>query len=309
MTTILRRLGVVTASIAVTLTVALVGVAVGVGTFLAPPTDSDGYVLLVLGSDEGPPRGGSAMTGRADGFHLIVVSADHQHATIMSFPRDTWTSVPGLGNTKINAALTRGPENAVAAAERETGLQVDDWIVTGFDGLIMLVGSLGGVQIDVEQRLTHMSRIEAGPQRLSGTTALSYLRDRKSRPGGDLDRAEAHGRFLAAVHQQIVTEGPGLDRLFEHVASLDSYTESSLSTTELLRLAAMALRIPPQNVQRVRLDGRIGTAGSASVVYLTDAARDVIEEVRVNGMLGMLPEPAVPEPATSEPAAPEPAAP
>ena len=294
MTSLLRRLGVVTAAIAATLAILLVSVAVGVGTFLAPPMDEGPYVLLVLGSDEGPPREGSALTGRADGFHLIVIPADHQHATIISFPRDTWTNVPGLGNTKINAALTRGPEVAVAAAEHETGLEVDDWIVTSFDGLIMLVGAFGGVDIDVEQRLTHLTTIEAGPQRLGGTAALSYLRDRKSRAGGDLDRAEAHGRFLKAVHEQLVSEGPDLNRVMDHIATLDTYTESSLSTLEMFQLANVALRIPPENVKRVRLDARLGTAGSASVVFLTDAARSVLEDVRVDGVLGEVPEPAAP---------------
>ncbi|MBW3672262.1 MAG: hypothetical protein KY432_11400, partial [Acidobacteria bacterium] len=42
----------------------------------APPGQEGPIVLLVIGSDAGPPRGGDPLTGRADGLHLLVVSED-----------------------------------------------------------------------------------------------------------------------------------------------------------------------------------------------------------------------------------------
>ncbi|MFT5222935.1 MAG: anionic cell wall polymer biosynthesis LytR-Cps2A-Psr (LCP) family protein, partial [Glaciecola sp.] len=85
-----------------------------------PVGGNDPYVLLVLGSDQGPPRTGTALGGRADGFHLLVVAPDRAHVSILSFPRDTWVSIPGVGNRKINKALTYGADKAVATAESVT---------------------------------------------------------------------------------------------------------------------------------------------------------------------------------------------
>lgn len=288
MTATLRRLGTVAGVLLVAFAVAVTA-ALAAGRYIVAPMQDGQYVLLVLGSDTGPPREGSALTGRADGFHLVVVTADHQHATIISFPRDTWVNVPGMGNTKINASMTLGPETAVRTAEQVSGLEVDDWIVTSFDGLINLVTAMGGVSMDVEQRLTHLWTIEPGPNLLNGTSALAYLRDRKSRPNGDLDRAEGHGRFMKAVHDQLWRENLSLGRITDLVAALDTYTESSLSTAEMLQLAGVAVRIPPANVQRVRLDARLGTVGDASVVFLTNAGQATLDDIRADGVLGELP--------------------
>lgn len=182
--------------------------------WVAAPLDADdAYVLLVLGSDEGPPRRGQARTGRADGFHLLVVDASRQHVSLLSIPRDAYVTVPGRGRTKINASLVGGPERAVATAEALTGLEVDDWILTGFHGLIAAVDELGGLEIDVEQRLYDpvgaSTDLQPGRQRLTGWETLAYTRDRASRPGGDLARTEAHARMLQAAHAQLHADARG----------------------------------------------------------------------------------------------------
>ncbi len=287
----LRSLGIATLALVQVLLLS-VGVLWASARHVAVPLDDDdAYVLLVLGSDEGPPRNGSGLSGRADGFHLLIVAPDRQHVSILSFPRDTWVSVPGLGNSKINGALTLGPDTAVATAEAVSGLHVDDWIVTTFNGFMTGVDLLGGVDIDVETRLRDAasgSDFQPGPQVLSGSKALAYVRDRKSRAGGDLDRSESHARFLQAIHSQLVAEAPSPARLAELVGHLVRSTESSISTTRLFALASMAMQIPPENVARRRLDAQIGTAGAASVVRLTGTARATLDNVLDNGMLDEL---------------------
>ncbi len=286
-----RRVGIVVLA-AVQVLVLSVGVLWASARHVAIPLEDEGpYVLLVLGSDEGPPRNGHALTGRADGFHLLVVSPDHAHVSILSFPRDTWVSVPGLGNSKINGALTLGPDAAVATAEAVSGLEVDDWIVTSFNGFMTAVDLIGGVDIDVEQRLHDAasgSNFQAGRQVMTGSQALAYVRDRKSRPGGDLDRSESHARFIQATHAQLVAEAPSPARLAELVGYLVRSTESSIDTKRLFALAALAMQIPPENVARRRLDAQIGTAGAASVVRLTQTARATLQDVANNGLLDEL---------------------
>ena len=85
-------------------------------TAVGPSTDRP-LAILLLGSDAGPPRDDDPSTGRADGFHLLFVSAERDRATFVSFPRDSWVPVTGLGDTKINACMTRGPENCVSTVE------------------------------------------------------------------------------------------------------------------------------------------------------------------------------------------------
>lgn len=287
----LRRLGIaLLATVQITL-LGIGGLWASARWIAIPLASEDAYVLLVMGSDMGPPREGTALEGRADGFHLFVISPDRANVSILSFPRDMWVDIPGVGKSKINNALTYGPEKAMATAESLTGLQVDDWIVTTFNGFMTGVDLLGGVEIDVEARLRDPSSgsdFQPGVQVLGGSQSLSYVRDRHSRAQGDLDRSESHARFLQAIHAQLFAEGVGPARLAELLGHLERVTDSSLSTPRLFALGALAMQIAPDHVARVRLDARVGTAGAASVVRLTDAGRATIEDVADDGILSVL---------------------
>lgn len=261
--------------------------------FLAAPVGGDGMIaLLALGSDGGPHRAGSPLSARADAIHLVVISSDRRHVSILDVPRDTYVPVPGLGRTKINACLIGGPERCRQAVEELTGIAVDAWLLTDFRGLQSAIDLYGGLQIDVEQRLRDPfagTDLQPGPQVLGGGAALAYTRDRHSRANGDFGRAAAHSRVLMALHQQILAERPSVTRVAELVELLRRTTVSNASPELELRLAYLALAIPPENVRSTVLDGRASSTGGASVVVLTDAARATIADVRTDGILGAAP--------------------
>lgn len=244
----------------------------------------DPYVLLVLGSDAGPPRSGSASEGRADGFHLVVLSPDRTEVAVVSIPRDSWVHIPGVGNGKINAALVHGPDTAVAAAEAVTGLEVDDWVLTGFRGITEGVEALGGITVNVERRLNDPSGahsdLQPGRQVLDGDESLAYLRDRKSRPDGDLDRSAAHGRFLKSAHRQLSQSVSSLSDLVEMLTVLQQNAVTSLSTSELLALGHLAMTIQPENIRLLPAPVRLGSVGAASVVFLTSGADAIFRDLR-----------------------------
>lgn len=244
----------------------------------------DPYVLLVLGSDAGPPRSGVAREGRADGFHLVVMSADKTQVAVVSIPRDSWVSIPGVGNSKINAALVHGPDKAVQTAEAVTGLDVDDWVLTSFRGVTEGVEALGGITVNVERRLNDPSGahsdLQAGRQVLDGDEALAYLRDRKSRPDGDLDRSAAHGRFLKSAHRHLSRSVSSLPDLVEMLTVFQQHALTSLSPSELLALGHVAMSIQPENIQLLPAPVSLGNVGSASVVFLTGSAEAIFRDLR-----------------------------
>jgi polyisoprenyl-teichoic acid--peptidoglycan teichoic acid transferase len=257
--------------------------------WVALPLDDDGmYVLLVMGSDMGPPRADSVLQGRADGIHLVVVDEAREHVSIMSFPRDSYVPVRGMGTTKINAMLTRGPENAVGTMEDLTGLDIDDWIVTGFDAMIIGIDEFGGVHHDVEQRLSDAkanTNLQPGRQRLTGWSALGYSRDRNSRGNGDIGRSTGQGRLLASMHRELIDDVTSPTHLMDLAGILRRHTVSSISTDRLVRLGLIALRIDPDDVVHVTAPGNVGTAGAASVYRLSDGAFGIMADLRDDGRL------------------------
>ncbi|MEX1165143.1 MAG: LCP family protein [Nitriliruptor sp.] len=272
--------------------VALVFALLGTGTAAAsggwrlPVGDGQPLTLLLLGSDMGPPRDGVVERGNADGFQLLFVSADRQHATIISIPRDAYVPVPGLGRQRINACLQRGPERCVETVEALFGLDVDGYLLTGMRAFSRAVSRFDGIEVEVPRALrVGNTHIAPGRQNLSGPEALVYARDRKSRPDGDVGRSRAQAELLATAHRQVVSD-PSPQAVLHALGVLRRHSVTDLSGPELVQLGFEALRLPPANVERATVPGSYGFAGRASVLFLHDSAAALVADAAEDGRIG-----------------------
>lgn len=271
-------------AVVVALTLATVaGSAVAVDRWLLPPGDGEVLTLLVLGSDDGPPRDGPFDEGNADGFQLVFVAGDRQHATIVSVPRDSYVPVPGRGTTRINTCLYHGPERCVTAVESIFGVTVDGYLLTNMRAFTRGVERFGGIEVDVPRSLrVGGTSLAPGTQTLDGAEALVFARDRKSRPDGDAGRSQAQAELMAAAHRQVRADGsPG--EVLRALGVLRRHTVTDLSGPELTRLAFEALQLPPDSVARTSLPGSLGFAGPAHVYFLSDAAYGIVADAAEDG--------------------------
>jgi LCP family protein required for cell wall assembly len=274
--------------VALTLTTLLVLPLIGAAVAVQRADAAEGRVLTVLlmGSDTGPPRAGDPLRGRADGFQLLFVSADRQHASILSVPRDSWVPVSGRGESRINSCLTGGPQRCVETVQQLWGLRVDGWAVTSMWGFADAVNDFGGLVVDVTRPVsTGGEDIDGtGLQAINGYQALTWARDRKSRPGGDFTRSRSQGELLAVGQAHLHARGSAdAAQLVADIVARRSST--SFSAAELAAYAAQAMRLPPGNVRRVGLPGRPGWAGPASVVFLEASAAAIVADAAADGIL------------------------
>ena len=262
------------------------GGALAADELLLPRTDGEVLTLLLLGSDDGPPRGGDLREARADGFHLLFVSGDRQHATFVSIPRDSWVTVAGWGETRINACLNSGGQGCVDTVEAEFGIEVDGYLLTSMNGLKRAFDAFGRIRVDVATPLFNGGQDipETGPQKLTGSQTLTYARDRKNRSGGDFQRSRAQSEVLAIAHRDLA-EAASIERVIDAVTVLRRHTVTDLSGAELLRLGFEAMKLPPENVARELAPARLGQAGAASVVFLDSAAYELIEDASDDGRI------------------------
>jgi len=250
---------------------------------------AEGRVLtvLLLGSDAGPPRSGDPARGRADGFQLLFVSADRQHASLVSIPRDSWVPVAGRGTTRINACLTAGPSTCVRTVEALWGLKVDGWVVTSMWGFADAVNDFGGLVLDATRPVStggeNIDRV--GVQAINGYQALTWARDRKSRPGGDFTRMRSQAELLAIGQAHLHARGTA-EAAGQVAAIIRLRSQTSFSDAELAAYALQALQLPPGNVRRTGLPARAGWAGPASVVFLEAGAAGIIADAAADGILG-----------------------
>ena len=260
--------------------------AVAVESMLLPQGRGDVLTFVLLGGDMGPPRGGDVRSGRADGVQLLFVSADRQHATFVSIPRDAYVAVPGRGQTRIGHCLVGGPDTCVATVEQEFGLSVDGYLLTSMHGFASAVQRFGGLTVDVPTPVFDGGTAipSAGEQHLSGSQALTYARDRKNRGGGDVTRSQAQAELLALAHAETVERGD-IRAITDAAMVLRQHSFTDLSGVELTRYAFQAMRLPPGNVQRTVATGSGAMIGGASMYRLDQQARDRIANAAENGRL------------------------
>jgi LCP family protein required for cell wall assembly len=297
------RRAIVLVIIGALLVLPLVGIGLASARLLSAAPDGQPLTLLVLGSDAGPPRDDLTTTGRADGFQLVFVAGDRQHATIVSIPRDSWVPVPGFGETKINACLTKGPENCVDTVENAFGIEVDAWFVTSMWGFAEAVNEfvgcpLGGPEdsrncdngLTIDEDFTCTTQCGGfpiaarGPQQLSGYEALTYARLRAGREGGDFGRSLGQGTILATAHAEASQDGT-VAKMMDAIRIFRRHTLTDATLPQLVRYGVDAMRLPPANVEVVLIPARPETIGTASAVRLLPAAYPLVSDAADNGRL------------------------
>ncbi|HEX9890452.1 MAG TPA: LCP family protein [Actinomycetota bacterium] len=259
------------------------------GTTYVPSFDRKRPIfILVLGSDARP--GEKVNRLHADSIHIVAVNPREGGGTIVGFPRDSWVTLPGRGETRINDAMVYGgPKLAVETVESITNIPIDYYMLTSFPGLVKMVKRVGGLPITIPYRMQDESsgaNFKPGKTRLNGDEALAFARDRHSTPGGDFGRSENQGRLMiAALTKLRKTSENGPTVLLRWIEAGLANMETDLSLVEVFDLAATATQIDPENVKNVVVPGAPTMINDASVVLISGAAQEIYDDVRDDGLL------------------------
>ncbi|WP_130176001.1 LCP family protein [Cryobacterium sp. SO1] len=265
-----------------------------------PPVDGR-YNIMLLGGDAGADRLGM----RPDSTSVVSIDAETGKADIIGIPRDLeyvpfpadsplYASYPdGYGYDgvcdvdvcQLNSIYTevelKSPDmypNAVAegsepgieamrdAASGITGLTIQYYVLIDMQGFSQLIDALGGVDIDVAERLPIGGQeddlsdvegwVEAGPQHMDGFTALWYGRARHGT--SDYDRMSRQRVLQGAILQQfnpanVLTKFEGVARAGEEVVKTDvpqgmlGYFTTLAGKTQKLPVGAVEL-VPDNGV-------------------------------------------------------------
>jgi len=228
-------------------------------------------LALVIGSDARP--GQNPLGYRADSLHVVGVVPATGQGAIVGIPRDSWVEASYGGKNKFtNVMASRGPEVVLETARNLTGLPLEGYLITGFLGFEGLVDAFGGFEFDVPFAMNEPKSkafFDAGLQLFDGADALAFARNRTV-SGGDFTRSLHQGQLMVAALGKAQTVGiEGLPKLLELFVA---HAWTDLPAESLLTLAASAYELDREILSNVVVDGQVGTAGKASVVYLTDAA-------------------------------------
>lgn len=274
--------------------------------------------------------GGSVNT---DTMMVLHVPADGSKATVISFPRDSWVTIPDNGKDKINAAYGDGYVSAKNAGKDETtressgirllirtiggltGLHIDHYVQVNLLGFYRISNAIGGVDVcllhaqnpstdsDANGRGYSGINLPAGHSVIKGSQALAFVRQRHGLPGGDLDRIKRQQYFLSAAFSKVLSSGVLLNPFKLH--DLLHAVSSSLLTDPALNLISLAQQF--QNLSAGNISFATIPNDGAQLIYPDGVETSVVtvDTAAMPGFINRLQgKPADPALAGAAPAAP-----
>ncbi|WP_026454706.1 LCP family protein [Saccharomonospora iraqiensis] len=206
-----------------------------------------------------------------DTLILLRFPDDGSAPTGISIPRDSWVDVPDGGHDKINAVYGDAKRAATSRLRAEgvtddaelnrrsdqdgrwalvrtvqelTRVRVDHYAEVNLLGFYLLTEALGGVRVCLNHATSDPdsgANFRAGPQVVSGGEALSFVRQRKNLPRGDLDRITRQQVFLASALDTVLSAGTLTDS--DRLAKLTDAVRRSLVLDSDLDLLGFADRV------------------------------------------------------------------
>jgi hypothetical protein len=189
---------------------------------------------------------------------------------------------------------------AVKTVESFLGVNINYYAQVDFGVFIRFVDELGGVKIDVPEKIKidpivgDPEILKPGRQTLFGELALAYARARNT-PGGDLDRAIRQQQVIFGIRERLL-KPESLTELISKAPSLYAEIAGGVSTNmtldEVIKLSILAQKVPDGNIQRGAISIKdisfaMTTDGQSVLIPQTEKIRQLRDKIFL-GSLGTL---------------------
>ena len=210
----------------------------------------------------------------------VMMLASYDEATgkvcLMQIPRDTYVDI-GRGNCKANSLLASyhtsavrdGAEDPMRAAleayekqlEEIFCITIDYYAMMDLNGFVNIVDAIGGVKINVKNRLKYNDPIQnlkidlyPGEQVLSGDQAEQFVRFRHGYLEGDIGRVDAQKQFMAAFLES-AKNNLNLSTIASTIEQVNKYLITDIPLADMLYYGKKALSIDASNMSMMTIPG------------------------------------------------------
>jgi LCP family protein required for cell wall assembly len=287
---VLRFLGVALAVVAIS-SVALVAYAVtnitqtishnavDIGGETPPPPPpflgafDGGFNMLIVGTDNDANQGedyGERDATLNDVNILLHVSANHQDAVVVSFPRDLVIPHPectdpttgdvydAMSAQPLNEAFSRGGLGCVVdTITNLTSVPIQYAAATSFNGVIEMTNAVGGVEVCLVDPISDPDSgldLPAGISTVEGQTALAFLRNRHGvGDGSDLSRIGSQQQYLSSLLRKIRSDSTLSDptKVYGLAQAASQNITPSTSLSSLDSMVSLALTLKDVDLSKV----------------------------------------------------------
>lgn len=174
--------------------------------------DSNVKNILLLGTDS---RDLSQTRGNSDVMIVISINQKTDTVKLVSILRDTLVPIEGYDYDRINAAYNcEGAGLAVNTVNEAFGLDIQEFIIIDFNGVIDLIDYIGGVEVTLMQAEADYynetfptifpDKLTEGKVHLDSLQALTHIRNRKL--GTDFERTRRQKDVMVAIMNKIIRD-------------------------------------------------------------------------------------------------------
>lgn len=255
------------------------------------------YLLVGTDSAAGFHENDSRTEGRenlgvlSDTIMLLRVDPNSTQAQLLSFPRDLWVTIPGVGEQKINAAISAGGAQTLIDTIRENfDVPVHHYVEVDWLGFENLVAAVDGVPMYFDKPLrdptTGLNIPNAGCVTLSPGQALAFARSRSleySEDGGatyrvdgsgDLGRISRQQAFIRVAIQRAIDKGVRnpitLNSLVNVGIDAVGAIDTELSADDLITLGSAFRSFEPEQLRTMSLDVYDDVVNGQEILRLQD---------------------------------------
>lgn len=259
-----------------------------VTTTTIPLAEPEAANFLITGADNGDcviddPTIGDRSGLRSDTIMVWRVNPTTNQVAVLSFPRDLYVHIPGIGNRRINQAYQRDqPQLLIDTIAENFGVPVDHYVQLDFCAFKELVDAIGGVEVPFEYPARDRKvafEVGAGCVNLDGIMALKYVRSRyyqwqdedgvwRSDGTSDFGRISRQQDFIRRVIAKVI--GDGLYKPDTVAALLDANRnyltmDTGLTVRKVQEFANVIRRVDPSEIGTYRIESYRRQVGGADM--------------------------------------------
>lgn len=219
-------------------------------------TITEPFTILLMGVDS-ETENIQTSSFNGDSLILITFNPNTLSTTFLSIPRDSYvpiTCFAGQRKNKITHAAWYGEECMMDTISNFTGIDIDYYVKINFKGVVKMVDTLGGVEVDVPYSFCEQDSnrlfgnntiyVREGLQTLNGEQALAFARNRHPWPeycGAEWSNYVSND-FIRGQNQQTVIRSllnkiqdvKSLDTIYDLLDAIGMSMETNMTTNEIL---------------------------------------------------------------------------
>lgn len=226
--------------------------------------DEDIFNILVIGVDSR----NRDFVGRSDSMILVTINKKNQRILMTSFLRDSYVSISGYENNRLNAAYAfGGTDLLLETINNNFGISVDRCVIVNFFLVMDIIDLVGGIDVninasdinainrsikeanyllDVDRTLDLLDESNVGLTHLNGKQALAYARNR-SYSNGDFTRTAHQREVLLLLYEKV--KDLGLLELNEMAEVVFPQVSTDLSKGDCIYLLSLLLQVNNYSIE------------------------------------------------------------